>query len=64
MKLAFGIVALCSGLLWLAWMARRANRRTGPGQALFDFFAGAPLESVLSVGLTLFGLILVAAHLA
>jgi len=63
MMLVVGLVALGAGVLWLVWMAKRAEGGTGTGQAVFDFLAGAPLESVLSVGLTLFGLLVVAAHL-
>jgi hypothetical protein len=63
MMLVVGLVALGAGILWLVWMAQRAEGRTGTGQAVFDFLAGAPLESVLSVGLTLLGLLVVAAQL-
>ena len=56
-----GLVLSAAGLIWLTWMALRRERPVTPLQALVDFTTGAPLESVLAVGLLGLGLLALAA---
>jgi hypothetical protein len=62
MRAVLGGVLLGIGGVWLVWMALRRERRVDPLQALMDFSTGAPIESVLSVALTLAGLVLLLAQ--
>jgi hypothetical protein len=61
-KLVLGLSAVSVAISWLIWMAKRVRSRVSPKQALIDFITGSPSESVLSIGLFLFGLLLIAAH--
>ena len=62
MKLVLGLSAVSVAISWLVWMAKRASQRVPLRQAVIDFLTGSPSESVLSIGLLLFGLLLIAAH--
>ncbi len=62
MKLVLGFSAVSVGISWLVWMAKRVRSRVLPRQALIDFVTGSSSESVLSIGLLLFGLLLIASH--
>ena len=63
MRLVLGLACVVAGVVWLFAMGRRRRHPVPPGQALFDFLTGAPIESVLSIGLVLFGVILILAQL-
>ncbi len=62
MKLVLGFSAVSVGVSWLVWMAKRVRQPVSPRQAVIDFVTGSSIESVLSIGLFLFGLLLIAAH--
>ena len=64
MRLLAGLFCLVLGALWLLRMHRRDRARRTPAQALLDFLTGAPIESVLCIGLIVFGLLLIAAAMA
>jgi hypothetical protein len=61
MKALVGIVMAVGAGAWLAWMSLRREKRRSVAQVLMDFATGAPLESVLCVGLLLLGLVTSAA---
>ncbi len=62
MKLVLGLSAVSVEVAWLVWMTKRVHQRVPLRQAVIDFLTGSPSESVLSIGLLLFGLLLIAAH--
>ena len=62
MKLILGLSVLLVAISWLVWMAKRVRQPVSPRQAVIDFVTGSSIESVLSIGLFLFGLLLIAAH--
>jgi hypothetical protein len=44
-------------------MSKRGRQPISVKQALIDFVTGSPAESVLSIGLLIFGLLLIAVYL-
>ena len=62
MKLILGFIIVSVGISWLIWMAKRVDQRVSLRQAVIGFVMGSSSESVLSIGLFLFGLLLIAAH--
>jgi hypothetical protein len=61
-KLVLGFSAVSVAISWLIWMSKRVSQRVPLRQAVIDFLTGSPSESVLSIGLFLFGLLLIASY--
>jgi hypothetical protein len=62
MRLASGIILVFLGIIWIIWISKRETSRRAVLQTLFDFWTGAPIESVMVVGIILFGGILIFSH--
>jgi hypothetical protein len=62
MRAVVGLLCILAAALWLRRIGGRGGKGRSFTQAVIDFATGAPRESVLVIGLLLFGVILVAAH--